>query len=262
MRSRANRRSTCLCLILGLLLLAGGCTNQTAIPTEAPNVQDRRLDLAIDGETGARILINGGTLSNKTLAKRLRVKIVVDSPTFAGNANNRTVVIGHTPQQADSVGHCTGCEANVVYHDAFGSVPSHLDSLEGVLADGDYTMQLFRDGSTLISSIAIAVNHANFSANNGSFLDEASDQVVTFYLNSNLGQIGQPTVSNQHTRAGTHLGAQIIRPSAADTTIQLGQALSVRGQATSGLPGTTKKFAWDWNASGNNQETFDTQIKS
>jgi hypothetical protein len=57
------------------------------------------------------------------------------------------------------------------------------------------------------------------------------------------------------------LSASIIRPAGSDTTIGVGQELSVKGRADDGLD-TGYKFAWDWNATGNSQETFDTEFSS
>jgi hypothetical protein len=128
------------------------------------------------------------------------------------------------------------------------------------VADGDYTVKLYRDINFLVGSKAIAVNHPNTGGSNGTFLDEASDQIVTFYLNENLQQIQSPTVDKPHTRASTHLTAGISRPAVADTTIQVGQTLSVKGVGSNGL--SSKRYAWDWNASGGSSEIFDTEFSS
>lgn len=253
---------------IAISLFLAGCSDQPANPLEnienGPDDPGRQLRLAFDGETAVKILINGQKLTDPTLADRLRVSMAIDPgrPTFAGNNSNKTVKIGPTPDQASIVEECGAgnCEGNVFYHDEFGSV-SGLEPNEGTVADGDYTVKLYRDGSTLVSSKAIAVNHANYLGTNGTFLDEASDQTVTFYLNSSLNQISAPTVSNQHTRAATHLSAGIIQPGASDTTISVNQSLTVKGSAASGVGGT-KKYAWDWNASGGNEETFDTEFSS
>lgn len=243
-----------------LFLLFVGCSDDSVVPLEPPEGPNRRLQLAIDGETGVSILVNGDPVNDPNLARRLHVEIIKDSATLSGNLNNKKIQSNVNPVQADSVEDCLACEVNVIYHDSFGGVPTNLDPFEGVLADGDYTVKLFRDGSTLVSSKAIAVNHANHDASNGSFLDEANDQIVTFYLNQNLQQISAPTVDVPHSRALNHLTAGITRPSAADTTIEVGQVLSVKGSAANGLSG--KKYAWDWNASGTNLETFDTEFSS
>lgn len=253
--------------IVGSLLVAG-CSDQPTTPVEAPKEGEggpgRQLRGAFIGETAVKILINGNNLTDPGQAERLRVDMVIDTgrPTFAGNNNNKTVKISPTHTQASIVEECTGqgtCEGNVFYDDLWGTVTTGPE--RGTIADGDYTVKLFRDGSTLVGSKAIAVNHTNSGGSNGTFLDEASDQTVTFYLNSSLNQISAPTVSKQHTRASTHLSAKIDQPSAADTTITVGQSLTVIGSASNGVGGT-KKYAWDWNASGGNQETFDTEFSS
>lgn len=234
-------------------------------PGEDSSIPSRRLDLAWDGETGVRIMINGNFLADSTKAARLRVQVVADAgrPMFGGSPSNKTIVINHQPTQPNKVGSCLpgfSCEGvHVAFHDVFGGLPTQLKSNEGILGDGDYKVRLYRDTSILVDSFAFTVNHANYRTTNGSFLDEAKDQIITFRLDSNLNRIGAPSVDLPHTRATTHLGAQIITPAPADTTIYLGRTLTVRGQATDGLPGT-KRFAWDWNATGTNQETFDTEF--
>lgn len=247
---------------LGLmLLLLAGCTNQTMAPVAAPETPDRRLQLALEGETGVSIRINGNPVNDPNLAKRLRVDIIKDSPTFAGNNSNKTVKISPSHVQADSVEPCSTCDVNVIYHDLFGSLPSRsLHPNEGTLADGDYTVKLFRDGSTLVSSKAIAVNHADYLATNGTFLDEANDQIVTFFLNQNLQQIKEPTVDKPHARASIHLTATITQPSGSKT-IALCDTLRVTGSASNGIGGT-KKYAWAWTASGGSQETFNTEFST
>ncbi|MGH7542908.1 MAG: hypothetical protein ACREK7_03130 [Gemmatimonadota bacterium] len=193
--------------------------------------------------------------------------MVIDAgrPTFAGNNDDKTVKISSIHTQALIVKECPGpgtCEGNVYYDDLWGVVTPGQE--RGTIADGDYTVKLYRDETFLVGSKAITVNHCNCATgggSNGTFLDEASDQVVTFYLNSSLSQISAPTVSNQHTRAATHLSGNIIQPAGSDTTITVGQGLTVKGSASNGVGGA-KKYAWDWNASGSNQETFDTEFST
>ncbi len=207
-------------------------------------------------------MVNGQKLTGQTLASRLRVEVTADSPTFDGDPNNKTVQNGAAPIQANSVFHCVpSCEVHVIFHDAFGSVPT-LDAFSGVLADGDYTVKLFRDGSTLVGSKAIAINHPDVGGTNGTFLDETQqDQVVTFYLNQNLQQIQTPTVDVPHTRASTHLTASITSPSGSAITIGMCDTLRAIGSGQNGIGGT-KKFAWDWNATGGSTETFDTEFST
>jgi hypothetical protein len=187
--------------------------------------------------------------------------MVIDAgrPTFDGNNFTKTVEIGPALTQASIVKEWNGSgsyEGNVYYDDLWGVVTP--GTFRGTVADGDYTVKLYRDGTTLVSSKTIAVNHPNTGGTNGSFLDESSDQTITFHLNASLNQLSSPTVTNTHTRAATHLSASISRPAISDTTINIGQSLSVIGSASNGL--TSKKYAWDWNATGTNQETFDTEF--
>lgn len=241
------------CIAVMALLLLAACTDQLLTPVDTPDVRSRRLQLAFPGDMGVKILINGQKLNDQGLASRLRVEIAIDGPTFVGDATTKTIAISPTHTQADSVAACSSCDAHVLYDDLWGDVTP--GAARGTLADGDYTVKLYRDGSTLLGSIGIAVNHADYSSSNGTFLDETSDQIVTFYLNGNLQEVSSPTVSDPHTRASTHLSASIVQPAGSDTTITVGTSLTVQGSASDGLTGTTKKYAWAWNASGGNEWT-------
>jgi len=255
-----NGTTSLLPVIVTALAAFAGCSDQTRQPMEASEAP-RQLEAAFDGETGVRIEVNGAVLSDPALAERLRVDVVIDSPTFDGDPDNKTIEIGPTHTAATIVRACTACEINVVYHDLLGSAPGPLDSWEGTLADGDYTVKLIRDGTTTVASVPIAVNHTNGGGGNGSFLDEASDQKITFFLNGSLNSIAAPDVDPAHTRASTHLTASIVQPAGADTTILVGQSLTVQGSASNGVGGT-KRFAWDWDASGTSTETFDTEFNT
>lgn len=195
-------------MMLGLTVT---CSDQVMTPENTLDETPRGLQPAIAGETGVFIKINGQNLTDPALASRLRVDLVIESgrPTFVGDPNSKKIRISPTHVQASTVQPCMPgffCETNVIYHDSFGSVPT-LQPNEGILGDGDYIVKLFRDGSTFVGSDTIAVNHASLGGpgdNNGTFLNEANDQIVTFFLNQNLQQISPPTVKDAHTRASTH----------------------------------------------------------
>ena len=137
--------------ILALLLLFG-CGEQTRTPMESPDARGRQLRAAFEGEMGVFIMVNGENLTSSVWADRLRVDVVIDAgrPTFAGNLINKTVQIAPDTTQASEVSPCIQgqfCELNVVFHDLFGGPidPDSLDPWEGILADGDYTVKLYRD---------------------------------------------------------------------------------------------------------------------
>lgn len=66
------------CSILALLILAG-CSDESSSPMEAPDPARRGLQPAYPGEMGVFIQINGGNLTDSTLAERLHVDVVIDS---------------------------------------------------------------------------------------------------------------------------------------------------------------------------------------
>jgi len=264
LHSRANGRLWLLIVLMALAALAA-CSDRARQPVEVPDAP-RRLQAAFLGETGVFIQINGENLTDPILAERLHVDVDIDGPTFDGDPDNKTIKIAPPHKQATTVRPCDPgvfCEINVVYHDLLGSEPDadSLPSSEGSLADGDHTITLMRDETDSVASVSIAINHTSGGGNNGSFLDEASDQKITFFLDGNLNSIAAPTVTDPQTRASTHLSASIVQPAGPDTTILVGQSLTVKGSASDGVGGT-KRFAWDWDASGTDAETFDSEFST